>query len=201
MKWNEYRIESKRTINADMTDKARRCNAALGLIGEVGEAAELMKHAHSHGVPIDLDRLTDELGDICWYVAEAARVAGYVIHDDDVAATGDIIDLAMGAASAACGLRDGVYAAVDLQLCLCYIECICGDHGIEFGAVLQGNINKLRKRHPGGFTIEGSVNRNLTYRAGRRFVSHRLGRVITNQPPPRGDSNECQQQHGKSCAR
>lgn len=42
---------------------------ALGLAGEAGELANLVKKAvfHQHG--IDRDKLADEIGDILWYIA------------------------------------------------------------------------------------------------------------------------------------
>lgn len=49
---------------------------ALGLAGEAGEAAELVKKAVLHGHGLDVDKLAKELGDVLWYVAALATKAG-----------------------------------------------------------------------------------------------------------------------------
>jgi NTP pyrophosphatase (non-canonical NTP hydrolase) len=49
---------------------------ALGLAGEAGEAAELVKKAVLHGHGLDVDKLAKELGDVLWYVAALATTAG-----------------------------------------------------------------------------------------------------------------------------
>ncbi|MEL6177405.1 MAG: nucleoside triphosphate pyrophosphohydrolase family protein [Myxococcota bacterium] len=48
-------------------------NGALGLAGEAGEAADLIKKHLFHDHPLDRDKLRDELGDVLWYVATLAR--------------------------------------------------------------------------------------------------------------------------------
>lgn len=51
-------------------------NAALGLAGESGEFADLVKKFRYHGHTPDFDKLEKELGDILWYVAEACDALG-----------------------------------------------------------------------------------------------------------------------------
>lgn len=48
----------------------------LGLAGEAGEVAELIKKWAGHGAPLDRERLTEEVGDTLWYLSEVSRVAG-----------------------------------------------------------------------------------------------------------------------------
>lgn len=45
--------------------------AALGLTGESGEFAELIKKWKYHSHNLDRDKAVKELGDICWYIARA----------------------------------------------------------------------------------------------------------------------------------
>ena len=47
-------------------------NAVLGLNGESGELADDVKKAIFHGKPFDRDHAIKELGDVLWYVAQAA---------------------------------------------------------------------------------------------------------------------------------
>jgi NTP pyrophosphatase (non-canonical NTP hydrolase) len=50
--------------------------AAMGLCGEAGEFADLLKKHLYHGHPLDHDRATKELGDVLWYVALACERLG-----------------------------------------------------------------------------------------------------------------------------
>ena len=79
---------------------------ALGLAGEAGEVAELVKKGilHQHG--LDHDRLKKELGDVLWYAA-----------------------------------------------------ALCTRLGLDMGAVMQANIDKLLERYPDGFSATDSKRR------------------------------------------
>ena len=59
--------------------------AALGLAGESGEVADLLKKHLGHGHPLDVDKLRAELGDVLWYIAALCTL--YNITLDSVAAT------------------------------------------------------------------------------------------------------------------
>lgn len=49
---------------------------ALGVAGEAGEVADLVKKHVGHGHPLDRDKLAKELGDVLWYVAALAHDVG-----------------------------------------------------------------------------------------------------------------------------
>lgn len=51
--------------------------AAIGMCGEAGEVAELVKKYEYHGHAIDTEHLARELGDVLWYVAYMADLFGY----------------------------------------------------------------------------------------------------------------------------
>ncbi|MCF0227778.1 MAG: nucleoside triphosphate pyrophosphohydrolase family protein [Malacoplasma sp.] len=42
---------------------------ALGLAGESGEVCDIVKKAYRDNKPIDLPHIMEEIGDVCWYVA------------------------------------------------------------------------------------------------------------------------------------
>jgi NTP pyrophosphatase (non-canonical NTP hydrolase) len=46
---------------------------ALGVAGEAGEVADLIKKWTGHGHTLDLDKLEKELGDVLWYVTALAK--------------------------------------------------------------------------------------------------------------------------------
>jgi len=84
MNANDYQQAAARTSGAhqpDWTDRDRWSNAALGLAGEAGEVVELIKKHAFHGKPLDLDALRGECGDLAWYLAEVATLAGLDLGD------------------------------------------------------------------------------------------------------------------------
>lgn len=50
--------------------------AALGLNGEAGEFADLLKKHIAQGHPLDVEKMKNEIGDILWYMADAADALG-----------------------------------------------------------------------------------------------------------------------------
>lgn len=50
-------------------DPGELFNGALGLTGEAGEVADMIKKHIFHGHDLDRDALIKELGDVCWYIA------------------------------------------------------------------------------------------------------------------------------------
>jgi len=72
MQANEYRILAMRTAPEGMTKSEMLTNAALGLTGESGEFADLIKKYLYQGHELDSIHLAKELGDILWYIAMAA---------------------------------------------------------------------------------------------------------------------------------
>lgn len=54
---------------------------ALGLGGEAGEVCDLIKKHLGHGHPLDREKLVKELGDVLWYIACLAQLAGIDMHE------------------------------------------------------------------------------------------------------------------------
>lgn len=100
MKLNDYQNEAKRTAPRDpkayptalqkifddywyfdgvaMFD---RMTWALGLTGEAGEVADLLKKGYGHGHGVDTEKLKKELGDVLWYLAVLADAFGMTLED------------------------------------------------------------------------------------------------------------------------
>lgn len=72
MDLSEYQALAARTLGRDRTPEQQLANAALGLTGEAGEVAELIKKHLFHATPLDHDALIKELGDCLWYIAAFA---------------------------------------------------------------------------------------------------------------------------------
>ena len=73
MQINEYQALALRTMNPDISKKDMLINSMMGLCGESGEAIDIVKKHLFHGHALDREKLIKELGDIAWYLAEAAQ--------------------------------------------------------------------------------------------------------------------------------
>ena len=72
MNVNEYQELAMATLNPELNKKDVLINSVMGLCGESGEAVDIVKKWLAQGHELDKERLTKELGDIAWYLAEAA---------------------------------------------------------------------------------------------------------------------------------
>lgn len=104
---SEYQSLAMRTLNPALSRRDVLINSVMGLCGESGEAIDIVKKWLAQGHELDRERLIKELGDVAWYLAEAAT-------------------------------------ALDVSL----------------EQILEGNIEKLRKRYPRGFSAEDSLRRS-----------------------------------------
>lgn len=78
---NEYQKEALRTASGmNYENHGLLENAALGLCGESGEVADLVKKALFQGHELDREHLAKELGDVAWYLAVAADAIGYSLE-------------------------------------------------------------------------------------------------------------------------
>ena len=74
---NEYQKEALRTANVATQDLPLLINGVLGLVGEAGECADIVKKGYFQGHPICTNHLAKELGDVAWYLAVTAHAIGY----------------------------------------------------------------------------------------------------------------------------
>lgn len=72
MQINEYQTLAMTTLNKDLTKKEILVNSVMGLNGEAGEAIDIVKKHLFHGHELNKEELIKELGDVAWYLAEAA---------------------------------------------------------------------------------------------------------------------------------
>lgn len=72
MEINEYQKLAMVTLNKNLDKKEILTNSVMGLCGESGEACDIVKKHLFHGHELDRDSLIRELGDVAWYLAEAA---------------------------------------------------------------------------------------------------------------------------------
>ena len=77
----EYQQLAMRTLNPQLDKRDMLLNSVMGLCGESGEAIDLVKKHMMHGHEFDREKFAAELGDIAWYLAEAAQAIGMPLEE------------------------------------------------------------------------------------------------------------------------
>ncbi|UZT28588.1 nucleotide pyrophosphohydrolase [Bacillus phage vB_BceS_LY5] len=170
---NKYQEMSRRTAPKDMSI----LNIALGLVGEAGEIADLIKKQEYHGHPINLPEIKKELGDLLWYFA---RLCDYnnSKFSEDISQTFQALQKEGSKGIVADGIIKTViilnmhvnYISGDIMLtgngeysdAIMVFACIAkiATHfDIDLEEVAGLNIEKLYKRFPEGFSREASIAR------------------------------------------
>ena len=72
MQVNDYQKAAMATLNPALDKKDVLINSVMGLCGESGEAIDIVKKWLMQGHTLDKAHLINELGDVAWYLAEAA---------------------------------------------------------------------------------------------------------------------------------
>ena len=81
MELDEYQDRALRTAGHREDVRKLLTYTALGLTGEAGEVAEIIKKTFYHGHPLDVEALHKELGDVLWYLAVMAHGLGFSLDD------------------------------------------------------------------------------------------------------------------------
>jgi NTP pyrophosphatase (non-canonical NTP hydrolase) len=76
MTFDDYQAAAFRTQDKKLHRDEILVQGALGLTGESGEVADIIKKVMFHGHEYNEDKLVLELGDVLWYVANTARAIG-----------------------------------------------------------------------------------------------------------------------------
>ena len=76
MRMDEYQQLALRTAGHREDRQQVLTYTALGLTGESGEVAEMIKKAFYHGHALEKEALSQELGDVLWYLAVMASGLG-----------------------------------------------------------------------------------------------------------------------------
>jgi NTP pyrophosphatase (non-canonical NTP hydrolase) len=77
----QYQAEILRTYAGPDDLPNKLTLAALGMSGEAGEVADLVKKHLFQGHPLDRQQLLDELGDILWYYMLLCQAQGYTLTE------------------------------------------------------------------------------------------------------------------------
>lgn len=72
----EYQEQSKRTLNRGLTKDQQLANMVIGIMGESGEVADLIKKSLYQGHNLDREKVSEEIGDVMFYVANLCNILG-----------------------------------------------------------------------------------------------------------------------------
>ena len=81
MNMKDYQLSAMRTANGTDKRYPMILNGVLGLNGESGECADIVKKHLFQGHELDEKHLAEELGDVLWYVAVTAFSIGYDLDE------------------------------------------------------------------------------------------------------------------------
>lgn len=74
MRLREYQEQSKRTLNRDLDKKDQLTNMVIGIMGESGEVADIIKKSLYQGHKLDRENIAEEIGDIMFYIVNLCNV-------------------------------------------------------------------------------------------------------------------------------
>ena len=175
-RFKEFVRESKvGTLNPDKNIQ----QAILGLIGEWGEVADILKKHIFQGHKMDKDNLIEELGDCCWYgmlLIDEAKLDTHVIfyenwrvNSSSYQNMSDIIGLISNGSKCIgelCSLIDyyrnsvSTLASLDcIRSIFWCIESVANLHGYTLFDIFANNVKKISTRYPDGFSVQNSINR------------------------------------------
>lgn len=80
MNFNEYQKAALRTAK-EMDNCKQLMNAALGICGEGGEVADMVKKSAFQGHSMNVTHVAKELGDVLWYIAIGAHAIGIDLEE------------------------------------------------------------------------------------------------------------------------
>ncbi len=81
MDFNAYQDFASRTANKKLTPEETMAQDALGIAGEAGECADIIKKHLFHKHPLDKEKVVKELGDVLWYVSQLAADVGATLDE------------------------------------------------------------------------------------------------------------------------
>lgn len=80
MEMDKYQKAAMRTASG-LDRHELLMNVALGICGEGGEVADLVKKAAFQGHDLDREHVAKELGDCLWYIAVGAEAVGHTLGE------------------------------------------------------------------------------------------------------------------------
>lgn len=188
--FKEFQEWTRTKAQKGMTPYDFATNMGLGLVEAsevIGEYKKIIFHRH----PVDINKLTEELGDFNYYYSEIANIWGIDLQamwevsklyetlnmqgvesrltDKENKIIDGLTNLNKSAADLLAAIRDRsliydpwsrevtvkalIYSIIESKKTILHLQ------GIKIEDVLQGNVEKLNKRFPDGFSSADSIAR------------------------------------------
>lgn len=74
MRLREYQEQSKRTLNQSLDKKDQLTNMIIGVMGESGEVADIIKKSLYQGHDLDREKISEEIGDVMFYIVNLCNI-------------------------------------------------------------------------------------------------------------------------------
>ncbi|MCL2587410.1 MAG: nucleoside triphosphate pyrophosphohydrolase family protein [Firmicutes bacterium] len=81
MNFNEFQTEAMKTASPRDDQREKLAYGMLGLFGESGEVAELLKKYLRGDGDLPVERLRNEMGDVMWYIAYLCDALGFTMEE------------------------------------------------------------------------------------------------------------------------
>lgn len=78
---SKYQEETKRTLNKELSQRELLSNMGLGIAGEGGEIADIIKKHLFQGHALNKEHLFEEIGDQLWYISNLCNLCGFNMED------------------------------------------------------------------------------------------------------------------------
>jgi NTP pyrophosphatase (non-canonical NTP hydrolase) len=184
--YNDLQKQMLRTAKFDEPLDRALGLCGLGLSGEAGEIADLIKKVYYHGKPFDREKLIEEGGDLAWYVSYLAYTLGWGLADlidpgfsyntfNNLSETQRFTRLGGLLTSRAGRITEQLDFLVfeapehiqfekpilqgNLASLLGWLEALAIILDSSLVEMCQVNITKLNKRYPNGFSTADSIAR------------------------------------------
>ena len=78
---NDYQRFAGVTANMQLDAKLNLATLGLGIAGEAGEVADIIKKHVGHDHDLDVDKTIKEIGDVMWYAAVLSNALGVSLQE------------------------------------------------------------------------------------------------------------------------
>lgn len=167
MKLREYQREVSRTFPKLATEAKDFQHMNLGIVTEVAELLDIVKKHNAYGKELDTVHIGEEIGDLCWYVANYLRINGVTLEDNlheteyEEPSKDYFLDIDPGNFLSYIAIIISSDRPEDYINLLIYAMQIADMFELDFEEILAKNIAKLRVRYPDKFSKELAIKRNI----------------------------------------